>query len=74
MAVPTPSSSQSVEAPPQEWTAMRRGEIVLRLLRGEALDALSKETGVTAEALATWRRDFLAGAIAALGRASDDAL
>ena len=36
-------------------------EAVLRLLRGEELDALSRELGVTASTLSTWRDDFLAG-------------
>jgi transposase-like protein len=36
-------------------------EAVLRLLRGEALDAVSRELGVTAATLAGWRDAFLAG-------------
>jgi len=34
---------------------------VLRLLRGEALDAVSRELGVTAATLSGWREAFLAG-------------
>jgi hypothetical protein len=32
---------------------------VLRLLRGEALDLLSRELGIPAARLATWREAFL---------------
>jgi transposase len=34
---------------------------VLRLLRGEPLEALSRELGVEAHRLAAWRDDFLEG-------------
>lgn len=36
-------------------------EVVLRLLRGESLDALARETRQTASRLAEWRDGFLAG-------------
>ncbi len=29
----------------KRWSAKRKQEVVLRLLRGESLDALSRETG-----------------------------
>jgi hypothetical protein len=34
-------------------------EVVLRLLRGEDLDALSRELGLTAARLSAWRERFL---------------
>ena len=43
------------------WSSRRKMEVVLRLLRGEPLDALSRELGVTAATLAHWRDQFLAG-------------
>lgn len=43
------------------WSSRRKTEAVLRVLRGEALDALSRELGVTAARLAHWRDQFLAG-------------
>src|SRR5579872_3202559 len=43
------------------WSANRKTDAVLRLLRGEELDALSRELGVTAATLSTWRDQFLAG-------------
>jgi hypothetical protein len=37
-----------------------REEVVLRLLRGEGLDALARETGQPAGRISAWRGDFLA--------------
>jgi transposase-like protein len=50
---------------------------VLRLLRGEPLEMLSRELGVEAHRLAAWRDDFLEGGKDALkgqrpGRSGDD--
>jgi hypothetical protein len=42
------------------WSARRKQEVVLRLLRGEGLDALARETGQAAGTIAGWREDFLA--------------
>jgi hypothetical protein len=41
-------------------------EVVLRILRGEDLDALSRELGLTAARLASWRDEALAGIVSAL--------
>ena len=55
--------SRSSEAATERgrWSSRRKTEVVLRILRGEALDALSRELGVTAATLAQWRDQFLAG-------------
>src|SRR3954464_7689481 len=42
-------------------SARRKQEVVLRLLRGEGLDALARETGQAAGVIAGWREDFLQG-------------
>lgn len=42
------------------WSARRKEEVVLRLLRGEGLDALARETGQAAGTISTWREEFLA--------------
>ena len=42
------------------WSARRKEEVVLRLLRGESLDALARETGQAAGTLSAWREEFLA--------------
>jgi Transposase len=44
---------------PERFSARQKGEVVLRLLRGEALDLVSRELGVPAARLATWRAAFL---------------
>ena len=41
------------------WSAGKKTEVVLRLLRGESLEVLSRELGVEAHRLAAWRDDFL---------------
>jgi transposase len=43
------------------WSARRKQEVVLRLLRGESLDALARETGQAAGTISGWREAFLAG-------------
>ena len=48
------------------FSAPRKTAAVLRLLRGEDLELVSRELGVTAATLAGWRDDFLAGGQAAL--------
>src|SRR3954451_17987345 len=42
------------------WSARRKEEVVLRLLRGEGLDALARETGQPAGRISVWREEFLA--------------
>ena len=42
------------------WSSQRKLDIVLRILRGEGLDALSRELNVTPARLTQWRDDFLA--------------
>ena len=43
------------------WSAGKKMDAVLRLLRGESLEELSRELGVEAHRLTAWRDDFLAG-------------
>jgi hypothetical protein len=43
------------------FSVRRKAEAVVRMLRGEELDALSRELGVTAATLSSWRDRFLAG-------------
>ncbi len=40
------------------WSANRKIDVVLRLLRGESLEEVSREVGVEAHRLAAWRDDF----------------
>jgi hypothetical protein len=55
----TPSGPGGVEDLPERWSAQRKTELVLRLLRGEPLDAVSRESQVPAHELESWRRVFL---------------
>ena len=43
------------------WSARRKEGVVVRLLRGESLDLLARETGQPAGRIAGWREEFLAG-------------
>ena len=52
----------------KRWSARRKQEVVLR---GESLDALSRETGQPAAVLSGWRDEFLEGGVAALKRHTD---
>jgi hypothetical protein len=48
------------------WTVEKQATVVLRLLQGEPIDAVSAETGVPLEVLDGWRRVFLAAGASAL--------
>src|SRR5215204_288107 len=59
--------------PRRRMSARRKQEAVLRLLRGEDLELLSRELGVTAAELSGWREAFLAGGEASLKSRPADA-
>jgi len=44
---------------PERWSVQRKTELVLRLVRGEALDAVSRESQVPAHELERWQRIFV---------------
>ncbi len=48
------------------WSSRLKTEVVLRLLRGETLDALSRELGVSSARLAEWRDEAVAAIQAGL--------
>ena len=63
----TPSTGQGVPpaqgalkpgplAPGQRWSAGRKREVVLRLMRGESVEPLSRELGLPIFKLEQWRR------------------
>ncbi len=69
------STNGSSEPRPERgrFSSRRKTEAVLRLLRGEELDVLSRELGVTAATLSQWRERFLTGGQASLkSRPADD--
>ena len=43
------------------WSANKKLDVVLRLLRGEKLEEVSRELGVEAHRLAAWSDEFLDG-------------
>jgi hypothetical protein len=43
------------------WSARRKEGVVMRLLRGESLDLLARETSQPAGRISAWREEFLAG-------------
>jgi len=58
-SAPEPSSAPNDTELPERWSVQRKSELVLRLLRGEALDAVSRESQVPAHELESWKRSFL---------------
>src|SRR3954462_14012447 len=59
--------------PRRRMSARRKQEAVLRLLRGEDLELVSRELGVTAAELGGWRDRFLAAGEASLKSRPADA-
>ena len=55
------------------FSAGRKRETVLRLLRGENLDSVSRELGITAARASRWRDQFLAAGQAGLKSRAPDA-
>lgn len=56
---------------PQRFSARLKSQIVLRLFRGEGLELLSREYGITAALISRWRDDFLSAGQAAMRRRED---
>lgn len=54
-------SAPSAAAEVKRWSAGRKKQVVLRLLRGESVDALSREVAVPIFRLEEWRDRALAG-------------
>ena len=58
----------------KRWSANRKKEVVLRLLRGESVDALSREVGVEIYRLEQWREQGLSALDAGLRECGGDPL
>jgi len=58
--------------PGQRWSVARKREVTLRLLRGESLEALSRELGVELYRLEQWRDRAFEGIDAALRERGGD--
>ena len=59
-------------APGQRWCLARKHEVVLRLLRGEPVEAVSRQFGVPVWHLERWRARALAGLKTGLRERSED--
>ncbi len=55
------------------FSVRRKRDVVLRLLRGEDLDSVSREVGITAARTSQWRDQFLAAGQAGLKSRAPDA-
>src|SRR5215203_5158328 len=60
MSVNNPNEQGKDSGSRPRWSAGKKTDAVLRLLRGEPLEELSRELKVEAHRLAAWRDDFLA--------------
>lgn len=58
----------------RRWSLQRKQEVVLRLLRGEPVESLSRELGVEIYRLEEWRHKALLGMEAALRERTGDPL
>ena len=67
-------SASGAAAEVKRWSANRKKEVVLRLLRGEPVDAVSREVGVPIARLESWREMALAGMDAGLKERHGDPL
>jgi transposase-like protein len=70
--LPTDSGEKAGAKIIQRWSAARKREIVIRLLRGESLDAVSREIGVEPYRLERWRDKALASMDAGLKERADN--
>src|SRR3954452_5080195 len=62
-----PASVEMVpNKPVQRWSAARKRDVVLRLLRGESIDAVSRQIGIEPFRLEQWRERALAAVDAGL--------
>ena len=73
------SGSQTTEkenerAEPKRWTATRKMEVVLRHMRGEPLDSLSREIGVPASQIEGWHQVAVKGIESSLKSRNNDPL
>jgi transposase len=68
----TTGDESSASAEVKRWSVGRKKEVVLRLLRGESVDALSREVAVPIYKLEQWRDRALDGIDAGLKERESD--
>ena len=52
-------TTQRADELPERWSAQRKTEVVLRVIRGEAIDEVAREIQVPVHEVEEWRRVFL---------------
>ena len=62
----TEKTSKETIRRPKRWSVNRKMEVVVRYLRGESLDNLSREIGVAASQIEKWHQKALKGIEASL--------
>ena len=67
-----PGRAPRAAAEIKRWSAGRKKQVVLRLLRGESVDAISREVAVPIYRLEEWRDRALAGIDAGLKEREND--
>jgi transposase len=67
-------SSTGVAPEVKRWSANRKKEVALRLMRGESVDALSRELGIEIYRLEEWHKKALQGIETALKAREGDPL
>ena len=65
-----PTGTGETKAARKRFWAQHKTDAVLRLLRGEDIETLSRELGVTAAKISQWRDTFLAGGAESLKKRS----
>ncbi len=67
-------TKQGVLGSKQRWSAGRKRDVVLRLMQGEAIDAVSREVSVEIYRLEEWKKKALEGMETALKSREGDPL
>ena len=57
---------------PERWSSKKKGEIVLRLFKGESVETLARESKISAGKISQWRDDFISGGFANLNKKKND--
>ena len=71
--VMVPAAVETVPGKPvQRWSAARKRDVVLRLLRGESIDTVSRQIGIEPFRLEQWRERALAALDAGLKERPED--
>jgi len=61
-----PTSGSELPTVPERWSAPRKTEVVFRLLWGDPLDRVSRQSQVPAHELEYWQRTFIKGGMQGL--------